>query len=177
MHIIIAVITAIAGLIWALNSLQNAGVDLNAFNPFTWARRRKWEKKLGVKPMHALRDSMEAAALLVVAMAKEDGEITRDTKMEILQLFEQELGITRKRSLELFSSSTYMLRDVLDMSAEVRHVLAPSKDDYQNSHIEKLLKMMQQVAGFEGEVSQGQADIIDAVKKEFRLDVEQPAHW
>ena len=34
MHIIIGVITAIAGFMWALHSLQNAGVDLNAFNPF-----------------------------------------------------------------------------------------------------------------------------------------------
>jgi len=177
MHILIAVITAIAGLLWALNSLQNAGVDLNAFNPFTWARRRKWEKRLGTKPMHALQDSMEAAALLVVAVARAEGEITRDTKMEILKLFEQEFGISRSRSLELFSASTYMLRDVLDIPAEVRHVLAPSKADYRQGHIEKLLGMMHRVATAEGEASPAQGDIINAVKREFDLDSEQPAHW
>ena len=37
---LIGFITALAGLIWALHSLQNAGVNLNAFNPFYWARRR-----------------------------------------------------------------------------------------------------------------------------------------
>ena len=46
MHILIAAITAIGGLIWALYRLQNSGFDLNAFNPFYWARRREWEKKL-----------------------------------------------------------------------------------------------------------------------------------
>ncbi|MEX2962926.1 hypothetical protein [Microbulbifer sp. TYP-18] len=71
MHILIGIITAIAGLVWALNSLQNSGVNLNAFNPFMWLRRRKWEKSLGTKPMHALTDSMEVAALLVVAVARE----------------------------------------------------------------------------------------------------------
>ncbi len=177
MHIIIGIITAIAGLIWALNSLQNAGVDLNAFNPFTWARRRKWEKQLGVKPMHGLRDSMEAAALLVVAVAVAEGEITRDTKMGILKLFEEEFGISRGRSLELFSASAYMLKDVLDMPSEVRHVLAPSKADYRQGHIEKLLTMMDKVAGFEGEVSRIQSEIIDAVKREFDLNIEQPANW
>lgn len=177
MHIIIAVITAIASLLWALNRLQNAGVDLNAFNPFTWIRRLKWERKLGVKPLHALQDSMEAAALLVVSVAMVDGEITRDTKMEILKTFEEEFGISRKRSLELFSSSTYMLRDVLDMPSEVRHVLAPSKADYQPGHIDKLLNMMQKVAEFEGAVSEVQRGIIDAVKREFDVDKEQPASW
>lgn len=44
MHILIGLITAIAGLVWALHSLQNAGVNLNGFNPFYWMRRRKWEK-------------------------------------------------------------------------------------------------------------------------------------
>lgn len=177
MHIIIGIITAIAGLAWALNSLQNAGVDLNAFNPFTWARRRKWEKKLGTKPMHGLTDSMESAALLVVAVAKADGEITRDTKLEVLRLFGQEFGINRARSLELFSSSTYILRDVLDMSDEVRHVLAPSKADYQRSHIDKLLDMMRKVADFEAEATRVQLGLIDAVKREFDLNTEQPANW
>lgn len=177
MHIVIAIITAVAGLIWALNSLQNAGVDLNAFNPFTWARRRKWEKQLGVKPMHALRDSMEAAALLVVAVAKADGDITRETKMEVLQIFEQEFGISRSRSLELFSASVHMLRDVLDMASEVRHILNPSKGDYRETHIEKLFSMMQRVATFEGDISKAQGDIIKAVKREFDMNAEQPAHW
>lgn len=53
MHIIIGFITAFAGLVWALNSLQNAGFDLNSLNPFALMRRRRWAKKLGTKPMHA----------------------------------------------------------------------------------------------------------------------------
>ena len=103
MHILIGLITAVAGLIWALHSLQNAGVNLNAFNPFTWMRRRKWEKQLGIKPMHALTSSMDAAALLVVAVAKEHGDITRESKLEILSLFEKEFGVKRNRSIEMYS--------------------------------------------------------------------------
>lgn len=41
MHIIIGVITAIAGLLWALNRLNESGFNLNSLNPFLWARRRK----------------------------------------------------------------------------------------------------------------------------------------
>lgn len=52
MHILIAFLTTVAGLIWALYRLQNSGVNLNAFNPFYWMHRRKWQKKYGTKAIH-----------------------------------------------------------------------------------------------------------------------------
>ena len=177
MHIIIGVITAIAGFMWALHSLQNAGVDLNAFNPFTWARRRKWEKQLGTKPMHALTDSMDAAALLIMSVAKEDGDITRDSKMEILSMFESEFGLPRNKAIEVFSASTYMLKDVVDMSLEVKSVLAPCKNEFQRSHIVKLIEMLNKVSNFEASASQGQLKIIKAVETELETNEPKPSKW
>ncbi len=177
MHIIIGVITAIAGLIWALNSLQNAGVNLNSFNPFAWLRRRKWEKSLGTKPMHSLTNSMEVAALLIVSVAKEVGEITRDTKLEILRMFESQFGISKGQSLDLFSVSSYMLKDVMNMELEIKNVLAPSKTQFMPEQTEKLLSMMTQVASFEHEPTKGQTAIIQAVQKEFKLDNKMSTQW
>lgn len=177
MHIIIGAITAIAGLIWAMHSLQNAGVDLNAFNPFTWARRRRWSRQLNVKPMHSLTDSMEAAALLVVSIARAEGEVTRDTKMEILDLFTKEFGLKRNKSIEIYSSSSYMLQDILNMDSEVKHVLAPSKSTFQEKHIEKLLNMLTKVSTLEGKATEQQNLIIKAVKAEFNAGPEKPKKW
>ena len=177
MHIIIGIITAIAGLIWALRSLQNAGVDLNSFSPFTWARRRRWEKQLGVKPIHALTDSMEVAALLVVAMAKTEGEITRESKMEILAIFEEEFAIQRKKSIEMFSSSANMLQNIMSMDEEVKHVLAPSITDFQESHVQKLLKMLNKAAALEGEATAAQLAIIQAVEMQFNSAFEKTDNW
>lgn len=177
MHIVIGLITAIAGFIWALHSLQNAGVDLNAFNPFTWARRRKWEKQLGTKPIHALQDSMEAAALLVVSIAKSEGEITRETKMEILELFESEFGINRSKAISLFSASTFMLKDTINIDAEVVHILSPSKSEFDESHALKLVEMMTKVATKENEATTNQRNIINAVVKEFKLKEDKDSKW
>ncbi len=177
MHILIGIITAIAGLIWALHSLQNAGVDLNAFNPFTWIRRRRWEKQLGTKPMHALTESIDAAALLVVSIAMEHGEVTRDTKLEILALFEKAFGVGRGKAIEMYSSSSYMLQDVLNMTDEVRHVLKPSKETFQQSHIEKLLEMLNVVSRLEDGPTQGQNEIIQAVKNQFEVSQQQAKKW
>ena len=176
MHIIIGIITAIAGLFWALNSLQNAGVDLNSFNPFTWMRRRKWEKMVGTKPLHALTDSMDAAALLVVAVAKEHGDITRDSKLEILSMFEEEFGVKRNKSLELYSSSVYLIKDSSNIAEEVSHILKPSKDNFTASHIEKLTRMLKSTANLE-DMTEGQKSIIKAVEYEFNTHEEKPKHW
>lgn len=177
MHIIIGVITAIAGFIWALHSLQNAGVDLNAFNPFTWARRRKWEKQLGTKPIHALQESMEAAALLVVSIAKVEGEITRDTKMEILDLFENEFGISRSKAIGLFSASSFMLKDAINIDAEVVNILSPSKSDFDEIQALKLVEMMTKVSTKENEATTNQLNIINSVAKELKLKEEKNTNW
>ena len=176
MHILIGLITAVAGLIWAMHSLQNSGVNLNAFNPFTWMRRRKWEKQLGIKPMHALTSSMDAAALLVVAVAKEHGDITRESKLEILSLFEKEFGVKRNRSIEMYSSSVYMLQGALNMADEVRHILKPSKKDFGKNQVTKLLDMLNKTACLE-DTTEGQKAIIKAVEQELTLKDEQPEKW
>ncbi|MDH5764575.1 MAG: phenylacetic acid degradation protein [Gammaproteobacteria bacterium] len=177
MHIVIGVITAIAGLIWALYSLQKAGVDLNSFNPFAWARRRRWENKLGIKPIHSLKDTMEAAALLVVSVVTCEGEITRDTKMDLIKIFEDDFGISNGKANELFTSSAFMLKDVMNMQLEVKHVLAPTKDDFEQSHIIKLLEMMEKAGNLENEASSQQQLIIEAVEKEFDFKSEKPKNW
>lgn len=176
MHIIIGIITAIAGLIWALNSLQNSGVNLNSFNPFFWIRRRKWEKQLGVKPMHGLTDSMEVAALLIVALAKEHGDITRDTKLEILSMFEREFGVNRGKASELYSSSMYYIQDSVSIPAEVANILKPSKENFTSEHKNKLLEMLNIVATLEDEL-QTQRAIIQAVENEFKSDKAEDSKW
>lgn len=54
MHIVIGVISALAGLCWALIALQRSGLDLNELNPFLWARRRKWRMLYGTRPIFNL---------------------------------------------------------------------------------------------------------------------------
>ena len=177
MHILIGVITALAGLIWALYRLHDAGVNLNAFNPFTWHRRRQWEKKLGTKPMHALTNSMDAAALLIYAIAKAKGEITRETKTEILNLFESEFGVSGEKADELFSASSHMVEDAMNMAAEVRHILAPTYEEFTDAQVQKLLDMLNAVSVLEGSTNETQSKIIEAVKQVFKLQEEQPKNW
>lgn len=177
MHIIIALLTALGGLIWALYRLQNSGVDLNSFNPFYWMRRRKWQQQLGVKPLHRITVPMNGAAVLVVAMAELDGVVTREHRQEIIALFMSEFGLDQKTAAELYAESSHLLKEVVDIVAEVKNILAPTKMQYEQRHRESLLSMLDHVSSVEGVPTTVQVQLIQAVKKELHIPSVQPEKW
>jgi len=178
MHIVIGVITALAGLVWALYRLQNSGVDLNSFNPFYWLRRKKWEKQLGTKAIHQLENPMEAAALLAVAVATYETGVTRELRNEVTALLEAEFQITNSQAVELFSASLHLMRDTGSLEAEVRHILAPSKSKLNAQQIESLLGMLNKAAGFEAHATAVKERIIKNVEKELAPQVKnQNGKW
>lgn len=177
MHIVIAILTGAAGLIWALYRLQNSGVDLNAFNPFYWMRRKAWERQLGTKPLHRLENSMEAAAVLVVAVAELEGGITRELKENVMGMFCAEFSLPESEATELYASSAYLLRDVMSMEAEVKHILAPSKERFEERHISLLLDMMNKVSQVEGAVTPEQASLIEVVRAELTVSNSTRPQW
>lgn len=177
MHIIIGIITAIAGLVWALHSLQNSGVNLNSFNPFHWVRRRNWEKQLGTKPMHRLDKPMDAACLLLVGIVKTEGEITREQKSDIIKLFQDEFNLDQSHSAELFSVSSHMLQDVIDLPAEVINILAPCKEQFKPEQTDSLLKMLAKVASIEHAITDMQSKVITAVEGELRVNAVETGKW
>lgn len=174
MHIIIGVLTALAGLVWALYRLQNSGVDLNAFNPFYWARRRKWAKELGTKPLHRIQQPMEAAAVLVVATAKLHGDITRELKALVLQLFMEEFNIDQREAIAHYSASVHLLDGVVNLQAEVKNILAPTQEQFKPIQIQSLLTMLNKVAA-EDDASEEQMALIESV--EACLTKSRPHIW
>lgn len=167
MHIIIGVITALAGLVWALYRLQNSGVDLNSFNPFYWLRRRKWEKQLGIKTIHQLDNPLDAAALLITAVATFETSVTRDLRNEVAALFETEFHMSHAKAVELFSACLHMLREAGSLEAEVRPIMAPTKAKLNAQQINSLLTMLNKAAGFEATAAAAKDRIIKAVEKEL----------
>ena len=177
MHIIIGVLTALAGLVWALHSLQNSGVDLNSFNPFTWARRRKWEKTYGMKPLYNIQSSMDAAAVLIVAVLKQEGEISKEQKQFVLKLFEDEFDITASEASELLVSSSFMIKDELDIEQSVSKILEPSKKNFTGIQVASLLDMLGKVSLIEGNPNDAQRKLIKVVEGEFAKVMKKESRW
>ena len=80
MHIILGLLGTIVTILVLLHRLAEAGIDLGGLNPYFWHRRRQWRKKYQGNPVYRMDDPMDATAILMVAAAKADGDMTREDK-------------------------------------------------------------------------------------------------
>ena len=90
MHIVLSIITALAGLAWALSSLQKSGFDIQALNPFLWHRRNAWRKKHDTKPIYKLSEPIDVAAILLLGVAKCEGEVSAEQKNKLVEIFQKD---------------------------------------------------------------------------------------
>lgn len=174
MHILIGLITAITSLLWALDRM---GVDLGGFNPFYWNRRRKWQKQYQTKPLHQLKKPVEAASVLLVGLVNAEGVMSREQKEALLTIFRDDFEKTPEEAADMLGAATYLLKDTLDVAAEVPLILEPTRDNFTDEQASSLLLLMERVSRLEGEASTRQYDIIDRVKKEFTSSHIASGRW
>lgn len=169
MHIIIGFLVAVGTILFALNRLQANGVDLNAFNPFTWFRRHKWKEKHGSKALHSIDSPMEVAATFLVGIVALEGEITIEQRNFIFSIFTDEFGVSNDVAGELYASASYLLKDEIDLSGQVRHIVAPCRSQFEQDMVSSLILYLNKVANFDSDASDFQQSLISAVEKEFAI--------
>ena len=168
MHILIGLITAIGGLLWALNSLQRGGLDLGWLNPFAWAHRRKWRQKYQQVPLYNLHNSMEAAAVLIVGTLHQEGDLSREQKRFAIDTFKDTFSMSDDDATQLFGSCTFLLKQVHNNVHEhVENILANVKAEFTEDQINSLLLLIQQAAEVDGPMTATQALTLQKVKDVF----------
>lgn len=167
MHIVIAVITALAGLLWALNALQRSGFQLSSLNPFLAYRRWQWRKTYGGRPIFKLDRPMDVAAVLLLGTAKADGDITSDQKRELLAMFQSEFSISRDEASDLLLASSHLIRDEIYLVDNLDKVLERSAERFEPDTVASLLAMMRRVAALDGSINTEQQKLIDATERYF----------
>jgi uncharacterized tellurite resistance protein B-like protein len=177
MHIVIGVITALAGLIWAFVALQRAGIDLNALNPFLWQRRALWKKKYGEKPIYTLSSPMEVAALMLLGIAKCEGEISAQQKKTIIDIFENEFHLGHDEAADLMLASAHLLRNEIYLVDHLDRILAKSATHFSAGQSASLLQLMQKVAVIEGPVNEEQRKLIQALEDYFTRRSAAQGKW
>lgn len=167
MHIVIAVITALAGLLWALNALQRSGFQLSSLNPFLAYRRWQWRKTYGGRPIFKLDRPMDVAAVLLLGIAKADGEITSDQKRELLAMFQSEFSISRDEASDLLLASSHLIRDEIYLVDNLDKVLERTAERFEPDTVASLLAMMRKVAALDGSINTEQQKLIEATERYF----------
>ena len=177
MHIVIAAITALAGLLWAINSLARSGFHLSDLNPFLAYRRWQWRRTYGAKPIYKLERPMDVAAVLLLGIAKADGDITSDQKRELQSIFQSEFEISRDEAADLLLASSHLIRDEIYIVDHLDKILERSAQRFEPSAVGSLLGMMRRVAALDGSINTEQQKLIDATERFFAGRQQAPSKW
>lgn len=177
MHIVISVITALGGLIWALVALQKAGFDIDALNPFLWQRRAKWRKKYDAKPIYKLSEPIDVAALLLLGVAKCEGEISTEQKHEIISIFENNFHLESDVANDQLLASAHLLRDEIYLVDNIDKILKSSSQKFTQKQVDSLINLMREVAKIESNINLEQQKLIDATEEYFVKIKKDTSNW
>jgi uncharacterized tellurite resistance protein B-like protein len=177
MHVVIAAITAIAGLLWALNALQRSGFHFSDLNPFLAYRRWQWRRTYGGRPIYKLDRPMDVAAVLLLAVCKADGTITTEQKKALLELFQREFQISRDEASDLLLASSHLIRDEIYLVDNLDKVLERSAPNFESDAVTSMLRMMRRVAASEGAMNAEQQKLINATEAYFAARTQPQRKW
>jgi uncharacterized tellurite resistance protein B-like protein len=105
--------------------------------------------------------------VLLLGVAKADGEITSDQKKELLAMFQREFGISRDEASDLLLASSHLIRDEIYLVDNLDKVLERSAPRFDSDTVASLLAMMRRVAALDGSINTEQQKLIDATERYF----------
>lgn len=177
MHVLLAVLGTVVTILVLLVRLTDAGIDLGWLNPYLWYRKWKWRRKIAGDPVYSLNSPMDVTALLMVAVAKCNGDMSVQQKNLILGLFEQEFHLTPREASALLNSSAFLLKDGEAVRANLAKVLAPGRERFTREQAESAKKLVARVGSCEGRPSEIQGEFIEAVWKHLSKSLPQETKW
>lgn len=169
MHIILGVLGAIVTILILINRLSDNGVDIGWLNPFAWKRRREWAKKYHANPAYSIRSPLEVTGLLMVALAKSEGDMSSNQKQEIKSKFQEVFHLTEEKAANLITSSVFLLKDDVSVVKNMGKLLEPSIDSFTEEQASSAYELITHISNFDGKPNVLQQEIISLFKKCFHV--------
>ncbi len=168
MHIILGVLGTIVTILILVNRLSENGIDIGWLNPFAWKRHREWAKKYHANPAYSLTSPMEVTGLIMVALAKSEGDISSDQKNEIKNKFVDVFNLNEDQAAGLLTSSVFLLKEDVSIVNNMNKLLEPSIEAFTEGQAESAYELLSHIAKFDGPPSQFQEDVVMSFKKSFQ---------
>lgn len=163
MHIILGILGTLVTILVLVNRLSENGMDIGWLNPFSWHRRRKYRLHHDLNPAFKLPSPLDSTALLLVSIAKADGDISKEQKAVLLALFEDKFHLSSAEAGELLRASVFLFGDGSEILANPQRILDSSLPNFSPEQLESMQDLMQSVANAEHEPSTAQQQIIKSV--------------
>jgi hypothetical protein len=164
MHIILALLSSMIGLIWALTALQRSGFSLDSINPFAWYRKRQWLKVYREKPIYNLGEPIDVAALLLLGVVKCEGEISAEQKRELLSIFEHDFHLSNAEASDLLLASSHLIRNEIYIADDLAKILEKSANRITDAQIQSVLTLLNRMGTLESPLNDEQKKLITGVE-------------
>jgi len=177
MHIILGALGTIVTILWLLHRLAQMGIDLGGLNPFLWRRRTKWKKHHDANPIYKITSPLEATGLLVTAVAKIDGDMSSEEKIEILKMFSEEFHLSTDEATGLLVSSSHILGKGDDVKDHLKKVLAPSLANFTEEQAVSSIELIERISKVSHDRSELKERLIENIKKELTTVTSEKSKW
>ena len=177
MHVILGLLGTIVTILYLLHRLADMGIDLAGLNPFYWRRRRAWAKKYEGDPIYAIEDPMEIAAIVIVAVAKIEGDVTAEQKKMLLAEFANRFSLSDREASQLLGSTTHLLGQPQIIENQLDGLFERNKDLFSTDQAESLTSMMHKVASAEGTPSEAQVALMTNVRDRLGMSQSGDGLW
>lgn len=155
---IVALIAALGGAIWAavhfMNAAREGGEAIRDVKGMV--RNARWSRRIDGRLIENLEDPREAAAILLFQMAAYDGAVTERQRAAIVAEMRRAFSASAEGAEGLFAFARMAAGQINDAGNSLRKILRPVLAACTDDEKRDLVDMMLRIAEVEGPVSEAQ---------------------
>ena len=146
---------------WLIKFFQRSNIN---WNPFSFFRRLKWQTRVGIKPIYNLSKPIEVSAVFMLGIAKLEGEISREQKENILQIFQNEFNLNKDQSQEMFVFATFILKDEYTILSSAAKILKNSSPHFTAEQANALIEELKHISSINQVANKQQKKLLHLVQ-------------
>lgn len=152
MHIIIAILGALAAAFWAFTHFVNAANEgRDALRDAKGVvRRGQWNRRIDKRLIENLSDPREAGAILAFQIAQYDGAVTDRQRTALIDEMQAMFEADQETADGLFAFARMAVGEINDAGNSVRKILRPVVDVCTAEEKADLIAMLERTAEIEG---------------------------
>lgn len=167
MHILIAVLGAVAAALWAFTHFvgaaregRDAVRDVRGF-----FRSGKWSSKVNKRLIENIEDPRESAAVLLYQVASYDGAVTDRQKSVMLAEMRRAFGADDETAEGLYAFARMALGEINDAGNSLKKILRPVADACTDEEHAEFVAMLETVGEVEGPLTDTQRRLIEEARR------------
>ena len=162
MHILIAVLGAVAAALWAFTYFVGAAREgreaLSDARGFF--RSGKWSKKVGRRMIEHVSDPRESAAILLYQIAAYDGAVTERQQAAIVAEMKRAFSADEETAQGLYAFARVAVGEINDAANSLRKTLAPISQTCTDDEKSAFLAMLEKIGEIESPMTDVQRRLV-----------------